>query len=84
MLWRDANADGVSQAKELVSASSKGIVSISLKYSDNRTSPIADRAELREEAVFTYRGSDGRIKKGRMIDVWFSPAPEAPQSLASN
>lgn len=83
-LWRDANADGKSQASELVSLQQKGIQKISLRYSDKETYPIADRAELREKSSFSYMNSSGVRKTGRVIDVWLAPSFSSAKPLAKN
>lgn len=73
-LWKDKNANGVSEKGELTSLADAGIVSIDLKYQRRSIHEIAQRAELREESTYTYRTKDGKLRKGTVIDVWFAPA----------
>ncbi|WP_295900844.1 EF-hand domain-containing protein [uncultured Bdellovibrio sp.] len=71
LLWYDKNGDGIVQDGELVSLKSK-IKSVSLKYDASSTTPISDRAEVRERSTFTFV-QKGKEKKGSVIDMWFAP-----------
>lgn len=72
VLWQDANGNGISEKKEIVSLESKGVVSISLKYDDNHKQSFGRRAEARQLAEFSFM-KDGQDMKGQAIDIWFSP-----------
>lgn len=72
VLWQDANGNGISEKKEIVSLESKGVVSISLKYDDNHKQSFGRRAEARQLAEFSFM-KDGQDMKGKAIDIWFSP-----------
>jgi hypothetical protein len=74
VLWKDKNADGKSQSDELFSIRSMQIEFLSLRYEDKVVTPIEDRAELRERAIFAFRKSNGSLGHGQIIDVWFSSA----------
>lgn len=74
VLWKDKNADGKSQTHELFSIRSKKIEFLSLRYDDNVVTPIEDRAELRERAMFAFRNTNGSLSQGQIVDVWFSSA----------
>ncbi len=70
-LWFDRNGDGVSQAGELEPLSHR-IVKISLKYKAAYRR-IGKTAEERQVADFWYKDRHNKIKKGQIVDVWFSP-----------
>ncbi|WP_374074300.1 EF-hand domain-containing protein [Bdellovibrio bacteriovorus] len=71
LLWDDRNGDGISQDGELVPLKSK-IKSVSLKYDASGTTPVGDRAEVRERSTFVFV-QKGKEKKGAVIDMWFAP-----------
>lgn len=71
-LWNDKNGDGQSDASELHSLKSRGIASISLKYSTRDVTKFENRARAREKSKFTYV-ENGKTKTGDVFDVWLSP-----------
>lgn len=71
-LWNDKNGDGSSEASELHSLQSRGIASISLKYSTRDVTKFDDRARAREKSKFTYV-QNGKTKSGDVFDVWLAP-----------
>ncbi|NCN42423.1 hypothetical protein GW916_14390 [bacterium] len=73
VLWKDKNADGISQASELQPLSEKSIQYISLRYDDTQIDRVAARAQLRERALFTFKDQSGQTKAGEIVDVWVSP-----------
>lgn len=83
-LWFDRNGDSISQKDELEPLS-KRIVKISLKYKKviNR---LGANAEEREVADFWYKDSQdhNKIKKGQIVDVWFSKADKTAAALADS
>lgn len=58
---------------ELIKASEK-LESIELNYNPNQIIPIADRAELRENATLMFI-ANGKRKKGQIVDVWLKSHP---------
>lgn len=71
-LWNDKNGDGSSDTSELHSLKSRGIASISLKYSTRNVTKFDDRARAREKSKFTYV-QNGKTKSGDVFDVWLAP-----------
>lgn len=71
-LWNDKNGDGVSQAEELVSLGSKGVESISLKYSNRDVSKFEGRAIAREKSTFKFKHKT-KVVTADIYDVWLSP-----------
>ncbi|WP_408096423.1 hypothetical protein ACJVC5_15395 [Peredibacter sp. HCB2-198] len=71
-LWNDKNGDGQSDASELQPLKSRGIASISLKYSTRDVTKFEDRARAREKSKFTYV-ENGKTKTGDVFDVWLAP-----------
>jgi hypothetical protein len=71
-LWQDSNANGLSEAEELVSLKSKGVVSIDLKYGVKDVTKFDDRARAREKSKFTFK-EKGKSKVADIFDVWLSP-----------
>lgn len=76
LLWKDSNADGISQPEELSSLSDHNVEFLSLRYNDLHYQGFGSRAEFRERAMFSYRDSKGRQKSGELIDVWFSASDD--------
>lgn len=72
VLWRDTNADGVSQKGELIKLSKK-IEKISLNYEKGHIQAFGKYAEARERAKFWYR-EKGKLKTGDIVDIWLAPA----------
>lgn len=73
-LWKDKNGNGVSEPGELFSLSELKVTEISLQYDALGRSEIENRAIFRENALFKYVNSKGKLINGRVIDVWFSRA----------
>lgn len=71
-LWKDKNADGISQKSELLPLAKMKVTEISLKYKDRDVRTIANNAEEREHSTFTYV-KNGKRKTGKIIDVWLAP-----------
>lgn len=71
-LWKDDNANGLSEPEEIHSLRSKGVDSISLKYSSRFGLKFENRARGRERSTFTYI-KNGKSHKADIIDVWLSP-----------
>lgn len=78
-IWMDKNANGVTDAGELIPLKNK-IVEINLKYEHKGVTPIADRAELREQSEFIMMEKGKKVTK-KIIDVYFAPG-EPRQQLA--
>jgi hypothetical protein len=78
VLWKDINGDGVSDKGELFTLEGQGVVSISLKYTDQDRKNFGKRAEARESSEFTFK-KDGKEVKGKVIDIWL-----APNTMANN
>ncbi len=76
LLWRDANANGVSDPGELKSLAEEGLSEISLIYEKNIVTPVAARAELRERSTALVKG-----KSVQVIDVWFGPQGETVEAI---
>lgn len=72
VLWNDKNGDGVSQKEEIVPMGKK-LMKISLNYKKGVVQPIGRYAEARETAKLWYK-EKGRIKTGKIIDIWLAPA----------
>jgi hypothetical protein len=71
-LWQDSNSNGLSEAEELHSLKSKGVVSIDLKYNVKDVTKFDDRARAREKSKFTFK-QKGKSKVADIFDVWLSP-----------
>jgi hypothetical protein len=73
VLWQDSNGNGRSESGEVISLKDKGVVSIDLDYINDQRKfiKVGTRAELRQESFFEFK-EKGIIKKGAVIDVWFS------------
>lgn len=84
LLWKDKNADGVSQPEELSKLASHKVEFLSLRYNDKHYQGFGSRAEFRERAVFAYRDSTGRQKTGELIDVWFSASETTSAPALAN
>lgn len=65
-LWVDLNGDGKTDQRELRELSSKGVVSIPLKYAEDQRVSLGERGEFRERA--TFKNATG--KSYDIIDVW--------------
>lgn len=72
VLWRDLNANGVSEASEISKLSEYGIFEISLKYHRNHGRLFGERAKIVETSSFRYLKA-GKEKSGEVADVWFRP-----------
>lgn len=72
-LWNDRNSDGVSQKVELKTLKEMGVTSIDLKF-EYETKKFGDRAEYKQKSSFNFKKNQA-TKKGRVLDLWFSPAP---------
>lgn len=70
-LWNDENGDGVSQKAEVKTLKEKGVISIELKY-ENVTSKFGNRAQYKQKSVFKFK-EKSKVKKGTVLDIWFSP-----------
>ena len=76
ILWNDSTGKGKTLKKDLYSLASKGVKSISLKYSEF-IRPYGGRAEERAEATFAFdpdpksKDPNHTLKEGKIIDVWF-------------
>lgn len=72
-LWKDENADGVSQKGEVKTLKELGVTSISLKVLDE-TKKFGDRAEYKQKSDFKFK-ANAVMKSGTVLDIWLSPAP---------
>lgn len=72
-LWSDSNSNGTSENGEIVSLSSKGVVSINLKYTTRDMTNFDNRARAREKSKFSFKDAQGKITQSNIFDVWFSP-----------
>ena len=71
LLWKDANHDGVSQAGELTSAASAGLVAIATRYRESRrVDEHGNEYRLRGVSWWDRRG---RLDPRLFYDVWFVP-----------
>jgi hypothetical protein len=79
-LWFDMNQNGVSDAGELVSLTSRGIQSLGVTFRDNRLPsgeyPLTAGNEVR--LLGSYTGTDG--KNHMMADIWFKLRRNADQA----
>lgn len=81
VLWKDSSGVGKFNIKDVIYLSKK-IKSIDLKYKHNYE-VVGIGAEYRQRSTFTYL-KNGKIKKGEIIDVWFSPYIETKRDIAGN
>lgn len=72
-LWRDSNSNGLTDKGEVLALQKKKIISIDLKYDSKDMSNFESRARAREKGVFNFKGSKGKVVKGKVYDVWFAP-----------
>jgi hypothetical protein len=71
-LWKDENANGMSEKEEIHSLDSKGVESLSLAYSTRDPKNFDNRARVRESSKFSYRVK-GKLAQAEILDVWFTP-----------
>lgn len=84
VLWHDKNANGITdKGDELISLSSKGITSISLKYSSDKVIDYGARAQSREYSEFKWLDKKGVEQKGVVEDIWFNTTSNEVRHLAS-
>lgn len=73
LLWNDKNGDSVSQKEEVSSLAEKGVVSISLEYSDSAQVDVGARAKAKQKGRFIYRLSGVKdAQEGVVYDIWFA------------
>jgi hypothetical protein len=77
LVWRDANADRVSQPSELVPAGCAGLVALELSYHDAARCDARGNCE-RERAVLRWRDAQGQPRVGAVVDVHLRLSPSAP------
>lgn len=78
-LWFDKNANGKTEAGELVGLDSKKIQEISLSYEPSEVVPLGDRAEYRQHSkVKTDKGAID------IIDVWLGVAQATKEKGKQN
>ncbi len=73
ILWNDKNGNGLTDKGEVFKITDKGVISINLKYDKDKKKYVqhGPRAISKERSTFTYK-QKGKIKKGEVVDVWFS------------
>lgn len=71
LLWNDKNGDGNSQPAEIIKLAAKRVTSISLDYNENEIRTYDSGAQFRQTSKFTFLDSEGKARKGKVIDVWF-------------
>lgn len=71
-LWKDNNANGLSESEEIHTLASQGVESISLKYSSRFGLKFENRARGREKSTFTYK-KNGKSHKAEIVDIWLAP-----------
>jgi len=76
VLWSDADQDRRSSRGELTSLASAGVVSIDLGYATTATCDARGNCE-REHASFVFRGADGALHHGSVVDVHLAHRPVA-------
>lgn len=68
VVWTDANQNRVSEPSELVSLASLGVESITLSFENARHCDARGNCEV-ETSTFTYRGANGALREGRIVDL---------------
>ena len=81
LVWRDANADRISQRAELVPAACAGVVALELRYHDVPRCDARGNCE-RERAVLRWRDAQGQPRTGAVVDVHLRLSPDAPAQAA--
>ncbi len=69
LVWADADQNRVSDAAEIVSATSLGLVAIELDYSVAKVCDARGNCE-KETARFSYATASGATREGRVVDVY--------------
>lgn len=69
-LWRDINADGISQKNELTTLKQKSVLSISLNYEKGNIIPLPAGVQLRETSTFKFVDARGSVRTSEVVDVW--------------
>lgn len=72
ILWKDKNGDGVSSPDELVSLKSLGVTKFFTDYDSTYHLEFAKRAKARGMSYFEYTDKKGKVKKGTVLDIFFS------------
>lgn len=81
VLWADADADGLSQPRELRTLAQAGVVSLALGHEVRPRCDARGNCE-RERAGFAWTDAAGEARAGAVIDVWLRAWPE-PAVVAS-
>ncbi len=68
-LWQDLNRDGVSQAQELMSLKSAGILGLDLSFSMSTRRDAGGNLHA-QKGEFIRANDDGSTGRGQMVDVW--------------
>jgi hypothetical protein len=83
-MWRDANSDGVSQASELVSAASAGILSVSLNAQPNGWATNAGNSILANGGYTTTTGTTREVIAVAFTTDQVNTRYVLPDGFASN
>ena len=76
VLWSDADQDRRSSRGELTSLAQAGVVAIELTYVNGAACDSRSNCEG-QHAGFVFKGADGKLQRGSVIDVYLAHRPVA-------